>query len=304
MWQKVSVNLCNTLIMTKLYKKLFNPEFTSHEITEGVAQACIPVPPEERNNILRDLFSFIDLTSLNTTDSAVSVKRFAEKAALFSNSFSDMQNVAALCVFPNFTVPAREGLNGCGVKLAVVSAAFPTSQTFLEVKMYETEMAVRNGADEIDIVIPVGTFLENDYETVIDELKTLREVAGEAVMKIILETGLLKDSRHIYRASVIAMESGADFIKTSTGKSQVSATPEAAWVMCRAISDYMNETGIMIGFKPAGGIVTPDEAIVYYRLVKAMLGDRWLTPDYFRIGASRLANNILGELYPGKPAYF
>jgi deoxyribose-phosphate aldolase len=290
--------------MTKLYKKLFNPGITAEEIREGVAATTGATVPAERIRILKDIFSFIDLTSLNTTDSEASVRRFAEKAAAFNHNFSDIRNVAALCVFPNFTVTAREGLNGCSVRLAVVSAAFPTSQTFLEVKMYETELAVKSGADEVDIVIPVGTFLENNYDSVIDELKTLREVAGSAVLKIILETGLLKDCRHIYRASVIAMESGADFIKTSTGKSQVSATPEAALVMCRAIRDYHDETGIMIGFKPAGGIVTPDDAIVYYRLVKEILGEKWLTPEYFRIGASRLANNILGELYPEKPAFF
>jgi len=290
--------------MTKLYKKLFNPGFTAEEIGEGVTSATRAIEPAERTRILKDIFSFIDLTSLNTTDSAGSIRRFAEKVSVFSYNYRDIHNVAALCVFPNFTVTAREGLNGCGVRLAVVSASFPTSQTCLEVKKYETELAVKNGADEVDIVIPVGTFLENNYDSVIDELKTLREVAGSAVLKIILETGLLKESRHIYRASVIAMESGADFIKTSTGKSQISATPEAAWIMCRAIRDYHDETGIMVGFKPAGGIVSPDDAIVYYRLVKEILGEKWLTPGYFRIGASRLANNILGELYPEIPAFF
>ena len=182
---------------------------------------------------------------------------FAEKAASLHLTYSGINNVAALCVFPNFVVPARQGLGSCGVKLAVVSASFPTAQTFLEVKILETEMAIKNGAGEVDIVIPVGVFLENDYDAVISELKTLRAVAGKATLKVILETGLLKDTRNIYRAAILAMESGADFIKTSTGKSQVSATPEAAWVMCRAILDYWNETGIMIGFKAAGGIAAP-----------------------------------------------
>lgn len=304
MKQILSVVLCNNLIMTKLYKKLLNPGFTAEEIREGVAAATGSADPAGRTRILKDIFSFIDLTSLNTTDSESSIRHFAAKAAAFSDKFSNISNVAALCVFPNFTAAAREGLNGCGIRLAVVSAAFPTSQTFLEVKMYETELAVKSGADEVDIVIPVGTFLEGNYDSVIDELKTIREVAGPAVLKIILETGLLKDFRHIYRASVIAMESGADFIKTSTGKSPVSATPEAAWVMCRAIRDYHDETGIMIGFKPAGGIVSPEDAIIYYSLVREVLGEKWLTPEYFRIGASRLANNILNELYPEKPAYF
>jgi deoxyribose-phosphate aldolase len=290
--------------MTKLYKKLLNPDLSTEEMNEGVAEAKMKVDTKERAVILRNIFSFIDLTSLNTTDSATAIRRFAEKAASLHLTYNGISNVAALCVFPNFVAPARQGLGGCGVKLAVVSASFPTSQTYLEVKMLETEMAVKNGAAEVDIVIPVGTFLENDYDAVINELKTLRKVAGKATLKVILETGLLKDPKNIYRAAVLAMESGADFIKTSTGKSQVSATPEAAWVMCRAILDYWNETGIMIGFKAAGGIATPDEAIVYYNIVSEILGEKWLSPEYFRIGASRLANSILSELYPGRPAFF
>lgn len=271
---------------------------------ECIAEAKRMPGTVERDPILRDIFSCLDLTSLNTSDSDASIRSFAERASQFSYSFSEISNVAALCVYPNFARVAREGLGNCGVKLAVVAASFPTAQTFTEVKILETSMAVRMGADEIDVVIPVGTFLEGALDTVIDELKEIREAAGETTLKVILETGLLKDERNIYRASIIAMESGADFIKTSTGKSTVSATPEAAWVMCRAIRDYYNETGIMIGFKPAGGIVNPDDAMVYYFIVKNMLGAKWLSPDYFRIGASRLANNILTELYPGTPAYF
>lgn len=290
--------------MTKLYRKLLNHDYSPGEMGECITEARRITGSVERAPLLRDIFSFIDLTSLNTSDSAGTIQSFAERAASFRYSFSDIRNVAAICVFPNFVTVAREQLNNSGVKLAVVSASFPTSQTFLEVKILETELAVRMGADEIDIVIPVGTFLEGDYDTVIEELKAVRQAAGEATLKVILETGLLKDERSIYRASVVAMESGADFIKTSTGKSQVSATPEAAWVMCRAIRDYWNETGIMIGFKPAGGIVAPDDALVYYFIVRNMLGEKWLSPEYFRIGASRLANNILTELYPGHPAYF
>ncbi len=271
---------------------------------ECIAEAKRIPGQVERAPLLREIFSFLDLTSLNTSDSAGTIGSFAERTALFNYSFNDIRNVAALCVYPNFVKVAREGLGSSGVKLAVVAASFPTAQTFTEVKVLETSMAVRMGADEIDIVIPVGTFLEGALDKVIDELKEIREAAGNTTLKVILETGLLKDERNIYRASIIAMESGADFIKTSTGKSIVSATPEAAWVMCRAIRDYYNETGIMIGFKPAGGIVTPEDALIYYFIVKNMLGTKWLTPDYFRIGASRLANNILSELYPGKPAYF
>jgi len=290
--------------MSKLYKKLLNHDYSPGEMGECIAEAKRMPQMVERAPLLRDIFSCIDLTSLNTSDSSGTIRSFAERTAHFSYSFADISNVAALCVYPNFVKVARTGLGGSRVKLAVVAASFPSAQTFTEVKILETSMAARMGADEIDIVIPVGTFLEGELDTVIDELKEIREAAGDTTLKIILETGLLKDERSIYRASVIAMESGADFIKTSTGKSTVSATPEAAWVMCRAIRDYYNETGIMIGFKPAGGIVTPDDALIYYFIVKNMLGDRWLTPDYFRIGASRLANNILSELYPGKPAYF
>ncbi|MEZ4996261.1 MAG: deoxyribose-phosphate aldolase [Bacteroidales bacterium] len=290
--------------MSKLYKKLLNHDYSPGEMGECIAEAKRIPGQVERAPLLREIFSFLDLTSLNTSDSAGTIGSFAERTALFNYSFNDIRNVAALCVYPNFVKVAREGLGSSGVKLAVVAASFPTAQTFTEVKVLETSMAVRMGADEIDIVIPVGTFLEGALDKVIDELKEIREAAGNTTLKVILETGLLKDERNIYRASIIAMESGADFIKTSTGKSIVSATPEAAWVMCRAIRDYYNETGIMIGFKPAGGIVTPEDALIYYFIVKNMLGTKWLTPDYFRIGASRLANNILSELYPGKPAYF
>lgn len=290
--------------MTKLYQKLLKPGISSEEIKRGVEAASVLPGNAERAKTLKAVFSFMDLTSLNTTDNTRIIKQFADKVNQFSEHFPKTENVAAICVFPNFVQVAREGLHGCNVRLAVVSASFPTSQTFLEVKMRETEIAVRNGADEVDIVIPVGVFLDNEYEAVIEEIKALRQASGEATLKVILETGLLNDPDKIYRASVIAMEAGADFIKTSTGKCPVSATPEAAIVMCRAILDYYNETGIMIGFKPAGGIAAPDDAIVYYNIVKAMLGDKWLNSSYFRIGASRLANAILAELYPGKPSYF
>ena len=211
------VSLNNTLTMTKLYQKLLKPEFSYDEMKKGIEHAKRVPRGKERETILRSVFSMIDLTSLNATDSSVKIKGFAEKVASFNLSYPDIRNVAAICVFPNFVLPALAGLGKAGVKLAVVSASFPTSQTFLEVKTLETEIAVRNGADEVDIVIPLGMFLDREYEAVIEEIKTLRQVAGEATLKVILETGLLGDKEHIYRASVIAMESGADFIKTSTG---------------------------------------------------------------------------------------
>jgi len=290
--------------MSKLYEKLLNHDYSPDEMGECIAEAIKATGSVDRAPLLKEIFSFIDLTSLNTQDGDGSIRSFAERTAHFRYNYPGISNVAALCVYPNFVNVAKEGLADSGVKLAVVSASFPTSQTFTEVKVLETSLAVRMGADEIDVVIPVGIFLEGAWDQVIDELKAIRGAAGDTTLKVILETGLLKDERNIFRASIIAMESGADFIKTSTGKISVSATPEAAWVMCCAIRDYYNETGIMIGFKPAGGIVTPDDALVYYFIVRNVLGQKWLTPNYFRIGASRLANNILSLLYPGKPAYF
>ncbi|HSO78013.1 MAG TPA: deoxyribose-phosphate aldolase [Bacteroidales bacterium] len=290
--------------MTKLYQKLIKSGITAEKVRPGNRESTVIYADEKRAEVLRAIFSFIDLTSLNVTDNPRIITDFTQKVSSFDIHFPGMKNVAAVCVFPNFVQPAIVGLNKCGVRLAVVSASFPTSQTFLEVKVSETEIAVRNGADEIDVVMPLGTFLERDYEAVIGELKALRLAAGDATLKVILETGVLRDNELIYRAAVVAIESGADFIKTSTGKSSVSATPEAAWVICRAILDYYKETGIMIGFKAAGGIVSPDEAIIYYNIVKNELGEKWLDPSLFRIGASRLANGILHELYPEKPAYF
>ena len=290
--------------MTKLYQKLLKSNISADKVRRGVGESVALYTGDERAGVLRAIFSFLDLTSLNMTDNSRIIRELTEKVSTFSRHFPGMKNVAAVCVFPNFVQPALLGLNNCGVRLAVVTAAFPTAQTFIEIKISETDIAVRNGADEVDVVLPVGTFMDKDYEAVIEELKALRQAAGDATLKVILETGILNDPELIYRASVIAMESGADLIKTSTGKSPVSATPEAAWVMCRAILDYYNETGIMIGFKAAGGIASQEDAIVYYNIVKNVLGEKWLDPALFRIGASRLANSILRELFPDKPAYF
>jgi deoxyribose-phosphate aldolase len=290
--------------MTKLYQKLSKLNLTAEEIKKGVATDSQPPVDFNRREALKSIFSFLDLTSLNSTDYPEQIKKFTGKAADFRKSFPEMKNVAAVCVFPNFVQAAREGLKKSGIRLAVVSGCFPTSQTFLEVKTAETEIAVRNGADEVDIVMPSGLFLSKDYDAVIEEITTLRQVAGEATLKVILETGVLASPDLIYKASVIAMDSGADFIKTSTGKTAVSATPEAAWIMCRAIKDYYNETGIMVGFKPAGGISTPDEALVYYNIVANILGEKWLCSERFRIGASRLAANLLKEIHPDEPSYF
>jgi deoxyribose-phosphate aldolase len=242
------------------------------------------------------LLNLIDLTSLNTTDNKSHIIHFTGKVNSFSGRFSNIPNVAAICVFPNFVAVVKEKLTARNVKIAAVAGAFPTSQTFRSIKVTECKMAVEAGADEIDIVIPVGAFLGNDFASVADEIREIKGAIGSKQLKVIVESGLLGDFKHIFRASMIAMDAGADFIKTSTGKTTVSATPEAAFVMCRAISDFYSETGIKVGFKAAGGIVTPSDANSYYQIVKYCLGEEWLNNSLFRIGASKLANNILSEI--------
>lgn len=242
------------------------------------------------------LYSCIDLTTLNTTDSNESVMRFTEKVNQFEEQYPDLQNVAAICVYPNFAQVVRDTLEVENVKIACVSAGFPSSQTFIEVKIAETAMAIMDGADEIDIVISVGKFLSEDYESVCEEIQEIKDTCKDKHLKVILETGALGSASNIKKASILSMYSGADFIKTSTGKQQPAATPEAAYVMCEAIKEYYDQTGNKIGFKPAGGINTINDALIYYTIVKELLGEEWLTNELFRLGTSRLANLLLSEL--------
>ena len=183
-----------------------------------------------------------------------------------------------------------------GVEVTCVAGSFPSSQAVIEVKVAETALAVRDGATEIDIVMPVGKFLSGNYEELCDDISELKQACGSRPMKVILETGCLKTATHIKKAALLSMYAGADYIKTSTGKEKVSATPEAAYVMCQAIKEYHEKTGIQIGFKPAGGINTVMDAIIYYTIVKEVLGQEWLTNKWFRLGTSRLANMLLSEL--------
>lgn len=252
-------------------------------------------------NIIQNLFSCIDLTSLNTSDSRVSVGKFIKKVNEFPEHYPELSSVAAVCLYPSFTELARKELNVEGVNLAVVAGVFPSSQSFLEVKTAECKIAVEKGADEVDVVIPVGALLEGDYNQVWNEVKAMKEAVGDAHLKVILETGELKTFTNVKIASIIAMEAGADFIKTSTGKVSENASLEAAYVMCQAIKDYeAKNPGKKIGFKPAGGISTLDEALGYAAIVKHILGEDRLTNKYFRFGASRLANSILKELVTRK----
>ncbi len=250
------------------------------------------------NNIetLKLLFNCIDLTSLNTEDSADSIREFVDKVNDLSTHFKSVPQVAAMCVYPVFAPVLNGALKAKGVNIAVVSAGFPSSQTFSDVKKLETQRAIDFGANEVDIVISVGEFQEGNYEFVGEEISMIKAVMKDAHLKVILETGALKEMDEIWLASVLSMETGADFIKTSTGKQQPAATFEAAYVMLNAIKKHHKESGKMIGFKPAGGISTAEDALVYYQLVKDILGEEWLNNKYFRIGASRLANNLLTKI--------
>lgn len=254
------------------------------------------VPENNTEEVKKFLFNCIDLTTLNTTDSDESVMRFTEKVNRFDDEFLDLKNVAAICVYPNFAQVVKDTLEVEGINIACVSGGFPSSQTFTEVKIAETAMALADGADEIDIVIPVGAFLSGDYETMCEEIMELKETCKEHHLKVILETGALKTASNIKKASILSMYSGADFIKTSTGKQQPAATPEAAYVMCQAIKEYYEQTGNKVGFKPAGGINTVNDALIYYTIVKEVLGKEWLSNELFRLGTSRLANLLLSEI--------
>lgn len=254
-------------------------------------------------DVYRFLFNTIDLTTLNSTDSPQSVAKFVERVNDFDNEHPDLKNVAAICVYPNFAQIVRTVLDVSDVDIACVSGCFPSSQSFIEVKVAETALAVDAGADEIDIVFNLGNYFDGDFEEVCDEIAELKATCREARLKVILETGALKTAAHIKAASILALYSGADFLKTSTGKGYPGASLEAAYVMAQCIKEYHQRTGTMVGIKAAGGIATTDEAVAYYTIIKEVLGEQWLTNEYFRIGASRLANNLLSDIL-GTPTKF
>ena len=258
----------------------------------------------DNSEVKKQLFHCIDLTTLKCTDSEESVMKFTEKVNDFVDKYPELDNVAAICVYPNMAEIVSDTLEADNVKIACVSGGFPSSQTFMEVKVAETAMAIHTGAEEIDIVMPVGKFLCEDYEGMCDEIGELKDICGEKPLKVILETGALRSASNIKKAALLAMYSGADFIKTSTGKEAISATPEAALVMCEAIKEYYQETGRKVGFKAAGGIDTVKKALAYYTIVKEVLGEEWLNNGLFRIGASRLANQLLSEITGEEVKFF
>lgn len=255
-------------------------------------------------DVYKFLFNCIDLTTLNSTDSPQSVAKFVERVNEFDNDYPELKNVAAICVYPNFAQIVRTVLEVSDVEIAVVSGGFPSSQTFPEVKIAETALAVDGGADEVDIVINLGHFLDNDYEEMCDEIIEIKHACGNARLKVILETGALSTASNIKKASVLALYSGADFLKTSTGKGYPGASLEAAYIMAKCIKEYHAKTGIKVGFKAAGGVATTEDAVAYYTIIKEVLGEEWLSNEYFRIGASRLANNLLSDVLGNEIKYF
>ncbi len=290
--------------MTKLYQKLIKLCPSETEIRKELKKVSSTVPEFPDKHLLMNILNCIDLTSLNTTDNKSHILHLTGKVNSFSGRFSNIPNVAAICVYPNFVSVVKEKLTVKNVKIASVAGAFPSSQTFRSIKLAECKMAIEAGADEIDLIISVGAFLGNDFAMVADEIREIKQAIGEKLLKVIVESGLLGDYENIFKASMIAMDAGADFIKTSTGKTTVSATPEAAFVMCRAILDFYTETGIRVGFKAAGGIVSPSDALDYYHIVKYCLGEEWLNNKLFRVGASRLANNIIAGISGTSNDYF
>ena len=254
--------------------------------------------------VKKQIFNCLDLTTLKTEDSEESVLKFTERVNDFDNEYPDLKGVAAICVYPNFAKIVSQSIEVESVNIACVSGGFPSSQTFTEVKVAETALALADGATEIDIVIPVGKFLAGDYEGMCDEIEEIKSICGDRHLKVILETGALKSADNIWKASILAMYSGADFIKTSTGKQEPAATPEAAYVMCQAIKAYHEKTGRKVGFKPAGGINSVNDALVYYTIVKEVLGKEWLTNEFFRIGTSRLANLLLSDILGEEVKFF
>ena len=254
------------------------------------------VAENRKQEVYQFMLNCIDLTTLSSTDSERSVAAFTQKVNDFETNYPQLKNVAAICVYSNFAGVVRSALEVSEVNVAVCSANFPSSQARLEVKCAETALAVADGANEVDIVFPLGYFMDENYEEIADEISEIKESAGDARLKVILETGALKTADNIKKASILSMYSGADFIKTSTGKIYDGATPEAAYVMCRCIKEYYEKHGVMVGFKASGGVRTTEDALIYYTIVKEVLGEEWLTSRFFRIGASSLGNNLLGDI--------
>ncbi len=283
----------------------YNTNIKDEEVKAAVEKIIAEkVPENDTPEVKKFLLGSVELTSLRTTDNEENILAMVEKVNRFDKEYPELPHVATICTYPNFAKLVSESLEVDGVQVVNVSGSFPSSQTYIEVKVAEASLAVKDGATEIDIVMPVGKYLSGDYEGVADEIGEQKQACGECPMKVILETGCLPSMSDVKKASIIAMYAGADYIKTSTGKEKVSATPEAAYVMCQAIKEYYDQTGIQIGLKPAGGINTVRDAVTYYTIVKEVLGEKWLTNKWFRMGTSRLTNLLISELVGKEVKFF
>lgn len=277
-----------------------NPEVVAAEVAKIIEKA----QDYASTDVYKFLLNSIDLTTLSSEDSQKSVAAFTGKVNEFDNEFPQYPNVAAICVYSNFAEVVKAHLDVQGVDIAVVAGCFPSSQTFTAVKIADAALANEAGANEVDIVMNLGMLLDGNYEDLCDEIIEIKHTIREAKLKVILETGALKTPEMIKKASVLALYSEADFLKTSTGKIYPGATPEAAWVMCQCIKEYYEKTGRKVGFKAAGGVRTTEEALIYYAVVKEVLGDEWLNNNLFRIGASSLANSVLSSLENKETKFF
>lgn len=281
----------------------FDPAVDPEEVNHWLSKASAAIPSDGIKEVLKKVFGLIDLTTLSEQDNTESVSLLCQQVNQMGEQFPKMPAVAAICVYPELVGVVKETLENPLVSIASVGGGFPASQTFTNIKVMEIEQAIEQGAEEIDLVMNVGKFLMGDLEYVDYEIHVIKQRMGPVHLKVILETGSLKDLSLIRKASLLAIGAGADFIKTSTGKISPGATPEAMVVMCCAIRDFYNRTGKKIGIKPAGGISDPETALLYFQIVKEILGEGWLNSERFRIGASRLANRILAHIFDKEPDF-
>ncbi len=289
----------------KLALDQYNTDLDDEQIQTKVHQLLADhLKENDREEVKALLLNCLDLTSLGTTDTEEEILKLTEKVNLFSDEYGHLDNVASICVYPSLVQIVHDSLEADDVKIAAVSGGFPHSQTFIEVKIAETALCLQEGANEIDYVLSVGQFLSGDFEGMCDEIEEIKAVCKDNTLKVILETGALKTASNIKKASILSLYSGADFIKNSTGKQYPAATPEAAYVMCEAIKEYHELTGRKIGFKAAGGIKNVPDALIYYTIVKEILGEEWLTNKLLRIGSSHLGNQLLSELTQKNLTFF
>lgn len=283
----------------------YNLNITDEEVKAAVTKIIAEKVSENDNlEVKKFLLGSVELTTLSTADTEEKVLAMVEKVNKFDSEYPNLPHVAAVCAYPCFTKLIADSLEVDGVDITNVTGNFPSSQALLEVKTIETALAIKDGATQIDIVMPVGKFLSGDYEGVCDTISELKQTCGDVPMKVILETGDLRNARDIKTAAILAMYAGADYLKTSTGKEKISATPESVYVLCQAIKEYHKKTGIQIGLKPAGGINTVMDAVIYYTIVKEVLGEKWLTNYWFRMGTSRLTNLLLSEIIGSETKFF